>query len=88
MVAKKTDGLRRTFLTVRVRPGSRMTRVEKLADNEYRVHVPSPPEKGRANRDVAAALAEHFDLPAARVRIVRGERSRIKRVALEWDGKP
>jgi len=82
----KVDGAQKRMLTVRVRPGSRFTRVEKLAEDEYRVHVLSPPEKGRANRDVAAALADHFGLPVGRVRIVRGERSRIKRVALDADG--
>lgn len=83
---KKADGLQKRLLTVRVRPGSRFTRVERLAEDEYRVHVLSPPEKGRANRDVAAALADHFGLPAGRVRIVRGERSRIKLIALDADG--
>ncbi|HUU38052.1 MAG TPA: DUF167 domain-containing protein [Candidatus Desulfaltia sp.] len=82
---KKASGFRKKLLTVRVHPGSRLTRVEKLAEDEYRVHVLSPPEKGRANRDVAAALADYFGLPAGRVRIVRGERSRVKFVALEAD---
>jgi len=50
------------------------------------VHVAAPPEKGQANREVVAALADHFGLPASRVRIVRGEHSRIKRVALETGG--
>ncbi len=80
---KKAGGLRKKLLTVRVHPGSRMTRVEKLGEDEYRVHVLSPPEKGRANRDVAAALADYFGLPSGRVRIVRGEKSRVKGVALD-----
>ena len=83
---KKERGPRKRFLTVRVHPGSRQTRVEKLAEDEYRVHVPSPPEKGRANRDVAAALGDHFGIPPGRVRIVRGEKSRLKHVALDADG--
>lgn len=86
MDSKKSGGFRTKFLTVRVHPASRRTKVEKLADDEYKVHVPSPPEKGRANRDVLAALADHFQLPVGRVRIVRGENSRIKRVALDRDG--
>jgi hypothetical protein len=77
---------RRKFLTVRVHPGSRRVKVEKLGPDEYKVHVAAPPEKGEANRELAAALADHFGLPVSRVRIVRGEHSRIKRVALESDG--
>jgi len=74
---------RRKFLTVRAHPGSRTIRVEKLGQDEYKVHVIAPPEKGEANRELVAALADHFGLPVSHVRIVRGEKSRIKRVALE-----
>jgi hypothetical protein len=74
------------LLTVRVHPGARRVRVETLGPDEYKVYVAAPPEKGRANREVVAALADHFGLPASRVRIIRGEHSRIKRVALETDG--
>jgi hypothetical protein len=77
---------RKRLLTVRVHPGSREAKVEKMGEGEYKVHVPAPPEKGEANREVVAALAAHFGLPASRVRIVRGERSRIKLVALERGG--
>ncbi len=83
---KKTSGFGKRLLTVRVHPSSRLTRVERLAGDEFRVHVLSPAEKGRANKDVEAALADYFGLPARRVRIVRGERSRVKRVAIEADG--
>jgi uncharacterized protein (TIGR00251 family) len=79
-------GARQRLLTIRVRPGSRETRIEKFGEAEYRVHVPAAPQKGAANRQVVAALAEYFGLPASRVRIVRGERSRIKLVALNPEG--
>ena len=76
-------GARKKLLTIRAHPGSRQTRVEKLGEGEYKVHVPAPPEKGEANRQIVAALADYFGLPASCVRIVRGEKSRVKRVALE-----
>ena len=71
------------ILTVRAHPGSRVAKVEKLGEGEYRVHVLAPPEKGEANREVVAALAAHIGLPASRLRIIRGEKSRIKLIALE-----
>jgi uncharacterized protein (TIGR00251 family) len=83
----KSEGeARKKLLTIRAHPGSRVARVEKLGEGEYKVHVPAPPEKGEANREVVAALADYFGLPASRIRIVRGERSRIKLVALEPGG--
>ncbi len=59
---------------------------QTLGPDEYKVHVAAPPKKGQANREVVAALAGYFGLPVARVRIVRGEHSRIKRVALDPGG--
>jgi uncharacterized protein (TIGR00251 family) len=83
----KSEGeARKKLLTVRAQPGSRTARVEKLGEGEYKVHVLAPPEKGEANREVVAALANYFGLSASRIRIVRGERSRIKLVALEPGG--
>ena len=83
----KSEGeTRKKLLTVRAYPGSRTAKVEKLSEGEYRVHVMAPPEKGKANREVVTALAGYFGLPASSVRIVRGERSRVKLVALEPGG--
>ncbi len=82
---KRAGGLPKRLLTVRVHPGSRRTGVERLAEDEFRVHVLSPPEKGRANKDVVAALGDYFGLPAGRIRIVRGEKSRVKMIALYSD---
>jgi len=55
-----------------------------LGELDFKVHVVSRPEKGEANREVIAALASRFGLPASRVRIIRGEKSRIKLIALEF----
>jgi uncharacterized protein (TIGR00251 family) len=77
---------RKRILTVRAHPGARAVKVEPLGPDEYKVHVTAPPAKGEANRELVAALADHFGLPVSRVRIVRGEHSRIKRVALESGG--
>ncbi len=73
------------LFTVRVQPGSRQAGVEKLDSGEFRVRVVSPPEKGEANREMLRRLAEHFGVPASRVRIVRGEKSPLKLVAVDLD---
>ncbi len=68
---------------MRVHPGARRARVEKLGEHEYKVHVAAPPEKGRANEAMLAALADHLGVPVSRLRLVRGAASRIKTVAVE-----
>jgi len=83
-----SSGGRRKIVTVRVHPSAKRAKIETLTEFDLKVHVVSRPEKGEANREVIAALAARFGLPASRVRIIRGEKSRIKLIALEFgEGK-
>ncbi len=69
-------------LKVHVSPGSR--RGEILGYDEWRnalmVRVKSPPEGGKANREVVKLLSEFF---SADVEIVSGHRSRSKVVVVK-----
>ena len=47
------------------------------------VRVSAPPLDGRANAAVCALLAKAAGVPRSAVRVVRGERSRDKRVRIE-----
>lgn len=70
------------LLTVRVRASVKQPGIKELGAGEYRVSVVSPPEKGKANREVVAALAEYFGIPSSCVRIIHGQKSRLKLVAI------
>ena len=72
----------RRRIRVRVRPRSGKRAVEVSSSGELTVSVLSPPEKGRANQEVVELLADHFGLPASRIRIVRGAGARLKLVEL------
>jgi uncharacterized protein (TIGR00251 family) len=56
--------------------------VEKLPDGTYRVAVNAPPREGRANDEVIEALADHFGVRKADIRIVRGAFGRKKVVEI------
>jgi uncharacterized protein YggU (UPF0235/DUF167 family) len=75
-----------TLLSVRVHPAARRAGVEKLGPREYKIHVTAPPEKGRANAEVLAALAAELGVPPSRLRLVGGAASRIKLVAVDSGG--
>jgi len=71
-------------IAVKVIPKSSRTElVGQLADGTWKVKVAAPPEKGKANRELCAFLAEHFGVPRSRVRIVSGETSHLKRVRID-----
>ena len=71
-------------IAVKVIPKSSRTElVGQLADGTWKVKVDAPPEKGKANRELCAFLADHFGVPRSRVRILSGETSHLKRVRID-----
>jgi uncharacterized protein (TIGR00251 family) len=70
-------------IVVTVAPRVRRTRVEPLDGGGIRVAVTAPAHEGRANEAVIEALAEYFQVPRSRVRIVLGRASRRKVVEVE-----
>lgn len=70
-------------LRVRVRPGGRADEVLGAHGGALRLSVTARPEKGLANRAVAALLARIAGLPARAVTITSGLASRDKGVRVE-----
>jgi uncharacterized protein (TIGR00251 family) len=77
----------RIQVAIKVYPRARKQEIEELPSGELKLKVKSPPLKGRANREVIEILSSYFRLSPSRVRIIRGEKSRLKLVSLEVDKK-
>lgn len=80
------------ILRVRVSPGASRTSVGgkwagPMGDTRLVVRVTAPPEKGKANKAAAEAIAKAFGLPKSAVRITAGETDRLKTFALDGDGE-
>ena len=69
-------------LRVRVSAGARRSEVVGRLGDAWKLRVRSAPERGRANDEVTALLAQTLDLPARDVRIVSGHTSREKVVEI------
>ena len=70
---------------VRVRPGASRTSVGGERDGALVVAVHAPAVDGRATEAVLRAVADAFGLRPRQVRLVSGQRSRTKVVALTGD---
>jgi uncharacterized protein (TIGR00251 family) len=71
------------ILRVKVIPKSSRTQVEgPLPDGSWKVKVTAPPEKGKANAAVCAALAERLGVPPSAVEVVAGATASWKQVAI------
>ena len=69
--------------TVKVCPNSR--RNEVSVDGEIKIWTTSKPIDNDANLSVIRQLAEHFGVAKSKIKIIRGEKSRIKIVDIILD---
>lgn len=65
-------------IQVKVQPRSRKPVIIKTGPGKYKVKVSSPPEKGKANREVVEALSDYFQCPPSMINIIRGKKSQKK----------
>ena len=63
---------------VKVNPRAKEEKVIKIDDENFKVQVKEPPEKGRANHAVLRVLAEYFDISQVNIKIISGFTSRQK----------
>jgi uncharacterized protein (TIGR00251 family) len=70
-------------LDVRVIPRARRTEISGTRDNALLVRVAVPPVEGAANDAVIELLAAACHVPRRAIRLVSGESSRHKRIAIE-----
>jgi uncharacterized protein (TIGR00251 family) len=69
-------------LTLRVSPGAARSIVVGRHGSGWKVRVAAPPEEGKANDALVRLLADTLALPRRDVRIISGQASRDKTVAL------
>ena len=68
------------IIDIRVRPNAKQNKVGGEIAGRLIVFVQAPAIEGKANEAVAKVLAEHFDVKARDIKIIRGETSRDKSV--------
>jgi uncharacterized protein (TIGR00251 family) len=67
-------------LEVKVKPRSRTSSLERLADGTWIAKLKSPPVDGKANAELIELVAERFRCPKAAVTIKAGAGGRLKHV--------
>ena len=72
----------RKILVVRVQPRASRQELVRLSETEYRARLLSAPEKGRANQELLELLSDSLHLPRQRLKIIKGESSRVKWVEI------
>jgi hypothetical protein len=71
-----------TRIEVRLQPRASRDEILGIREGVLHVRVSAPPVAGEANRALCRLIARRLAIPASRVEIVRGERARLKVVAV------
>ena len=70
-------------LSVRVKPGSRVSELIDQGDGTWLARIKAQPVDGKANEELRALIAHEFALRKAQVSIRRGASGRAKIVEIE-----
>lgn len=65
-------------ISVVAHPNSKKPRIEKDLLGTFHVYVSQPPLEGKANHAIIESLAKYFNVKKSSVRILSGEKSKIK----------
>jgi len=70
-------------LQVKVKPRARVSSLEQVPDGTWVARLKSPPVDGKANDELVALIARHFQCRKAAVSIKSGAAARTKLVRVE-----
>ena len=70
--------MRQFTVSVTVRAGTKTRGIQINKEGGVTVKTTTPPEKGKANKDVVDMLAEHFGVPKSQVILIKGATSKQK----------
>lgn len=78
-----TEGNGSVVFEVRLSPRASREAIEGEYQGALKVLLTAPPVEGRANDALCRLLAAHLNVPVWAVKILSGEKSRLKRVVVE-----
>ena len=61
-----------------VKPNSAKNFIEGACLDRIKIRIASPPEKGKANRELVKFISEKLEIPKKNIKIISGEKSHIK----------
>jgi uncharacterized protein len=70
-------------IQVKVKPKSRVSRLEQAEGGTWLAQVKAPPVDGKANKELIALVAAHFHCSKSAVSIRSGASGRMKLVRIE-----
>ncbi|ABS76554.1 YggU family protein [Coxiella burnetii] len=74
------------ILTVYIQPGAKQTQISGKHGEHIKIRLQAPPTEGKANKALIDFLAQRLKLNPSSITIIRGEKARLKTIAIESSG--
>jgi uncharacterized protein (TIGR00251 family) len=71
------------ILDLYIRPNAARTKIEGLYGDKIKIRLASPPERGKANKELISLLSRVTGVPRDKIRIISGITSNYKRVCID-----
>ena len=68
-----------------VKPNSSNTCIDGMYMDRIKIKVSSPPEKGKANKELIKFISYKLSIPKKDINIISGKKSKLKSIALKCD---
>lgn len=65
-------------ITAKVIPNASKSEIISINNNEFKIKVQTPPEDGKANKEVIKLLAKHFNTSKSKIKIISVKTTRLK----------
>jgi len=75
--------MKTNVLDLYIKPNAKRTTIEGLHGDRIKIRIASPPEKGKANKELISLLSRITDVHRDNIRIISGITSNYKRVRIE-----
>jgi uncharacterized protein len=70
-------------LRIKVKPNAKVSELMQMPDGSWQAKLKSPPVDGRANEELIALVAKHFNCRKTAIAIKAGASSRSKLITVE-----
>lgn len=70
-------------ISVKITPNAKKEAIIDEGNNCFKIKVTAPAIEGKANEAMLKKLAEYFDIPKSRIKIIRGEFAKNKIIEIE-----
>lgn len=70
-------------ISVKIKPNSKISKVEQSAEGLYKVSVTAPAQDGKANKALIETLSEYFKVAKSKINIVSGQTSKNKIIEIK-----